>query len=188
MNPGISVVEKPPIGLLTIRTTDEGTKAVAEAVKKLFSLAWPERLHSTATDELCLRWMSPDEFLLSCPLDKVVDMMRQLQQVVSDDCSVIDVSGGYVVLELTGPDHKDLLKKSTAYDVHTSHFSAGKVVNTTFAKTQATLRSVSDSQVEIIVRRSFFDYIWLWIQTAAQEYGLNAQRAGLENSTFDLPA
>jgi sarcosine oxidase subunit gamma len=188
MKAGIEVVEQPPIGLLVLHTAADNADAVAKAVKALFSLPWPERLQSTTVDELCLRWMSPDEFLLSCPLDDVDDIKGQLQKAVNDTFAVVDVSGGYVVLELTGPDYKALLEKSTAYDVHSSNFSTGKVVNTTFAKTQVTLRSVSESQVEIIVRRSFSDYVWLWIKNAAREYGLNAQRPGQSRSTLDQPA
>ena len=188
MKQGIEVVEQSPMGLLTIHTAADSADTVAKAVKTLFSLAWPQRLQSTTADELCLRWMSPDEFLLSCPLDDVTNIKGQLQKTVNDSFSVVDISGGYTVLELTGPDHKALLKKSTAYDVHSSNFSTGKVVNTTFAKTQATLRSVSESQVEIIVRRSFSDYIWLWIQTAAEEYGLSARRAAQECLSSDQSA
>ncbi|MEE9321606.1 MAG: sarcosine oxidase subunit gamma family protein [Granulosicoccus sp.] len=187
MKPGIDVLEQPPTGLLTIHVTSSSLKAVANAVKELFALAWPERLQSTVADALCLRSMSPDEFLLSCPLDAVADIKRKLRASIKESFAVVDVSGGYVVLELAGPDHKALLKKSTAYDVHSRNFPVGKNVNTTFAKTQVTLRSVSESQVEIIVRRSYSDYVWLWIQTAAREYGLNAQRPDHNRSTVEQP-
>jgi sarcosine oxidase subunit gamma len=132
--------------------------------------------------------MSPDEFLLSCPLDAVVDIEQKLRSAVNEAFAVVDVSGGYAILELKGADHTALLKKSTAYDVHPDNFSSGKVVSTTFAKAQVILRSVSESQVELIVRRSFSDYVWLWIQTAAREYGLEAQRPGQDTSPLNPSA
>ncbi len=78
------------------------------------------------------------------------------------------------LLTLSGENALNVLKKSTAYDVHAENFGPGKVVNTVMAKAQVTLRAKSDGCFEIIVRRSFADYLWLWLQRAGKEYGLEA--------------
>ncbi|MDI3326661.1 sarcosine oxidase subunit gamma family protein, partial [Pontibacterium granulatum] len=33
-----------------------------------------------------------------------------------------------------------------------------------------------DTEFELVVRRSFADYIWLWIQDASREFGLVIDR------------
>ena len=66
----------------------------------------------------------------------------------------------------------DLMKKSTGYDIHIDNFPVGKVVGTTFAKAGAHILRVSEDKFQLVVRRSFSDYIWLWIQQGSQEYGL----------------
>ncbi len=83
-----------------------------------------------------------------------------------------DVSGGQTLLTLTGSHAKDVLKKSTSYDVDGRHFPMGKCVGTTFGKTQVFLRHHSENCYDLIVRRSFADYTALWIQQSAEEYGL----------------
>ncbi len=57
-------------------------------------------------------------------------------------------------------------------DVHDRNFPVGKVVTTVFAKTQAVIRRTGDKNWELVVRRSFADYTWLWLQDACKEYGL----------------
>ena len=84
-------------------------------------------------------------------------------------------------MELSGSDARSVLMKSTGYDTHPDHFGVGKVVNTTFAKAQVTMRVVelseSDARYELVVRRSFSDYLWLWLQRAGAEYGMQAVAA-----------
>jgi len=46
------------------------------------------------------------------------------------------------------------------------------MVGTTFGKSSVQLMRTGDDNWHIIVRRSFADYLWLWIQNAAREYGL----------------
>ncbi|MCY1185371.1 Sarcosine oxidase subunit gamma [compost metagenome] len=86
--------------------------------------------------------------------------------------SVVNVSGGQTILELSGPHVREVLMKSTPYDVHPSNFPVGKAVGTTFAKAGAVIRHTAEDTWELLIRRSFADYIWLWLQDASAEYGL----------------
>ncbi len=69
----------------------------------------------------------------------------------------------------------DLLMKSTPIDVHLSQFPIGKVVSTVFAKAGGSLRRIDTNCFELLLRRSFADYIWLWIQDASKEFGLSVE-------------
>ena len=62
--------------------------------------------------------------------------------------------------------------KSTPVDLHASEFPVGKVVSTVFAKSGAMICRVAEGRFALVVRRSFADEIWLWIQDASREYGL----------------
>ena len=86
--------------------------------------------------------------------------------------SLVNSSGGSTVLEISGENAIDLLKKSTPIDLHLTVFPVGKVVSTLFAKTTTTLRRLDEARFELVIRRSFSDYVWLWIQDASLEYGL----------------
>jgi sarcosine oxidase subunit gamma len=65
-----------------------------------------------------------------------------------------------------------VLKKSIPLDVHPSQFPVGKVAGTVFAKSTALVRRSGEDSWELVIRRSFADYIWLWLQDASREYGL----------------
>jgi sarcosine oxidase subunit gamma len=104
---------------------------------------------------------------------------QNLRESLNAHVAIVDVSGGYTRLELTGADVRLVLRKSTGYDVHPENFPPGKVVNTIFAKAQATLRCMAEDQYEILVRRSYSDYLWLWLQRAGKEYAMVARSAAM---------
>ena len=169
MPAGVTLAERELTGLLTLRA-ESSLPTLRQALRDVTGLELAERLQSTNSDTSCLRWMAPDEWLLSCPIEQAFDIETRLRDAVSGHLGIVNVSAGYTMLDLCGADVLDVLKKSTAYDVHPRNLPLGKVVNTTFAKTQVTLRCQSESHYELIVRRSFAHYLWLWLQTAIAEY------------------
>jgi len=171
--PGAGVVlkEHPVTGLLTIRAKADNA-SLSSALKSVLSLELPGTLQSSVSGEYCLRWMSPDEWLLSAPIAELYDIENNLREAVTEPVAMVNVSGGYTLVELSGAQVLNVLKKSTHYDCHPRNLTVGKVVNTGFAKSQVTLRCIDSSHYELVVRRSFADYIWLWLQTASREYGL----------------
>ncbi len=180
---GVTLVEMPVTGLLVLRTRTEHV-ALGAALKSTIALDIPEVLSANMVDNVtshsefrpCIRWMAPDEWLLSCPLKDAFKIENSLREHVGDaSIAIVNVSGGYTSLILNGTNAIDVLKKSTGYDVHPSNFMPGKVINTVFAKAQATIRCIDTDQYELITRRSFADYVWHWIQVAASEYGLNIE-------------
>ncbi|MFK8081986.1 MAG: sarcosine oxidase subunit gamma [Granulosicoccus sp.] len=175
----VNLAESPLTGLLLLRVTDCADELNA-TLQKRCGLTLSPRLQSHTQTGVCVRWMSPDCWLLSCPLDEAFDIENSLRAGVLGHMAIVNVSGGHSILDMSGVHARDVLMKSTGYDTHPDHLPAGKVVNTTFAKTQVTLRCVelvdSMSRYEIIVRRSFSDYLGLWLQHAAAEYGLNTVR------------
>lgn len=181
---GLRFSEMPITGLLVLRVQRD-KPALNSALKSLLDLDLPETLQSAISvgtrfsGKVCVRWVAPDEWVLSCAINDAFDIETQLRSSVGDaSIAIVNVSGGFTILRLSGTHANDVLKKSTAYDVHPSNFNIGKVVNTVFAKAQVTLRCIDANDYEIIVRRSFADYLWHWIQVAAVEYGLSVDVAG----------
>ncbi len=123
-----------------------------------------------------LAWMSPDEWRLCCPVDRAFDLEQRLLAELSAlpglSPAIVNNTGGFTIIDLSGKDAKNLLKKSTGYDVREQNFPVGKVVNTTFAKASVTLLRTGEEQWQLWLRRSFAEYVWLWLQHSAKEYGL----------------
>lgn len=165
------------MGLLMLRASSDAI-GLSEALKNRCGVPLSERLQSVTHNAYCIRWMAPDCWLLSCPLGEAFAIEQSLRTDVDGHIAIVNVSGGYSVVDLSGNDARNVLMKSTGYDVHPDHFGVGKVVNTTFAKAQVMMRVVelgeTDACYELVVRRSFSDYLWLWLQRAGAEYGIRA--------------
>jgi len=171
---------QPVTGLLMLRASSNMPE-LSDALRQRCNLPLSSRLRSETHEAYCVRWMAPDNWLLSCPLNEAFDIEQSLRADTAGHIAIVNLSGGYSVMELSGSDSRSVLMKSTGYDVHPDHFGAGKVVNTTFAKAQVTLRVIelgeSDARYELIVRRSFSEYLWAWLQRAGAEYGMISSRS-----------
>ncbi|MGF1525532.1 MAG: sarcosine oxidase subunit gamma [Candidatus Competibacterales bacterium] len=125
-----------------------------------------------ATPGTMLWWLGPDEWLLLAPPAAWEATAQALVTRPSSHSAVVDVSGGQTWLSLSGPKAGLVLAKSTTYDIHPRAFPVGKCVGTRFAEIQVFLRRQGPEQFQLVVRRSFADYLWLWLQDASWEYGL----------------
>ena len=162
-------------GHLTLRCNPEDAAQTA-AFEAVTGLALPTApLSSVASSDTTVRWIAPDEWLISVPASALFSLQQRLQDALTGHCALVDVSSGLTVFELSGERAVDVLKKCVPVDLHLRHFPAGKVVSTGFAKASCTLRRLNDETFELVVRRSFADYIWLWLQDASLEYGLRVE-------------
>lgn len=168
---GVIFGEAGLLGHLTLRC-DPSSPLITTA-QSILGVALPFMpLTSVDHGNLVVRWISPDEWLISLPNDQVFDLETRFRAEMNGHHSLVNGSGGMTVYKLRGKHVVDMLKKSTPIDLHDSEFPVGKVVSTVFAKAGAVIRRTGETEFELVVRRSFADYIWLWIQDASQEYGL----------------
>ena len=168
---GVIFSEAGLLGHLTLRC-DPSSPLIVVA-QSILGVTLPlNPLTSVEQGDLVVRWIAPDEWLISLPNDQVFDLEKRFRAEMKGHHSLVNGSGGMTVYKLRGKHVVDMLKKATPVDLHDSEFPVGKVVSTVFAKAGAVIRRTGESEFELVVRRSFADYIWLWIQDASQEYGL----------------
>ncbi len=169
---GITLREKKLRGHLTLRG-DAHDPVFAKGIQDVLGMDLPVALTLVANGETSLQWMGPDEWLLIVPQGEEFATEQRLREALAGQhIQIVNVSGGQTLVELSGEKVRELLKKSTPYDVHPSNFPVGKAVGTHFAKSQLVIRHTAEDVWELVVRRSFADYIWLWLQDASAEYGL----------------
>ena len=174
-NAGVTLREKKFLGHLTIRGAGHDP-AFAGAVHKALGLELPVALTVVANGDTSLQWVGPDEWLLIVPGGQEFAVEQKLREALEGQhMQVVNVSGGQTLLELRGPNVRDVLMKSTSYDVHPNNFPVGKAVGTVFAKSQLVIRRTAEDTWELMIRRSFSDYWWLWLQDASAEYGLSIE-------------
>ncbi|MGO3455418.1 MAG: sarcosine oxidase subunit gamma [Marinomonadaceae bacterium] len=169
---GVHLRERAFLGYLNLRC-DQNSNEHKAAIEKVLGIPLPiNPLSSTESEDYSIQWMSPDEWLIIVPGAEAFSMESKLRNELTGHYSIINSSGGSTMLELSGKDVVELLKKCTPVDLHPTEFPIGKVVSTLFAKSSAVIRRTGETQFELIIRRSFADYIWLWIQDASAEFGL----------------
>jgi len=174
------VRERAFLGHLVLRgnTADEAFRAgVAQALGVPLPVK-PGPLATDAAAGISIQWMSPDEWLVIVPGGREFEAETRLRAVLAGHFAVINVSGGQTMLELSGPAARSVLMKCTPYDVHPAHFPVGKGVSTTFAKSTAVIRRVGEERWELVVRRSFADYLYRWVLDAAEEFGVHVAAEG----------
>ena len=72
------------------------------------------------------------------------------------------------VVPLTGDDAAALIATDCPLDLHPREFKPGQCAQTRLAKAGMTIAPLADgSGFELIIRRSFADYLLLWLQDAA---------------------
>lgn len=171
-NAGVTLREKKLLGHLTLRG-DGHDPAFAGGVHKALGLELPSALKVVYNGETSLQWLGPDEWLLIVPSGEELAAEQKLREALAGlHIAVVNVSGGQTLLELTGANVREVLMKSTSYDVHPNNFPVGKAIGTVFAKSQLVIRRADEATWELLIRRSFADYWWLWLQDASAEFGL----------------
>ena len=175
---GVVVREQAFLGHLILRgkSADEGFRAGVQAA---LGLPLPLKMGTVSRDDargVSIQWVSPDEWLIVVPKDEDHAAELRLRQALKGHYAVMQVSGAQTVLELSGPNACDVLKKSAGYDFHPRNFPVGKGISTTLAKSTAVVRRVGEAQWELIIRRSFADYLYRWLLDASEEYGVFVAR------------
>ena len=122
-------------------------------------------------------WLGPDEWLLILPDGDQSRVEQQLREAAGGRVSVVDVSGGFIHVNLAGEDAGRVLQKSSPYDFHPRNFPPGRCVQTVFAKASALVAANADGSFDLVIRRSYADYLARWIAEAAAEYGYSVRGA-----------
>jgi len=178
VNSSVTLTELPLCGLLVLRAVS-AQEALSAALQKQIGLTLPATLQSQENGDYCLRWITPDEWILSCPNSETFSLETSLRDAVEGHIAIVNVTGANSILRLSGRNARNVLRKSTVYDVNPENMTVAKVVSTTFAKAQATIRALPDDAFELIIRRSFADYVWLWLQRAGKEYDMQFEKQSL---------
>lgn len=167
----VGIEEHDDVGHLVLRGD---ATLLASAVAEVLELAFPDQpLTSCSRGKICIRWISPDEWLVTVPRIEISSVELSLRLAIVGHAAIVNVSGGQTIVHLTGKHALDVLMKSTCYDVHELNFPTGKVITTTLAQAQVIIRRLDSDQFELVIRRSFADYLWMWLRDAAAEFGIN---------------
>jgi sarcosine oxidase subunit gamma len=171
---GVVVREEAFLGHLVLRgnSAAEGFAAGVERALGVPLPLKPCQLVVDAARGVSIQWSSPNEWLIIVPGGQEYATELYLREALSGHFAVVNISGAQTLITLSGPHAREVLMKSSPYDVDPAHFPVGKAVGTVFAKTTAVIRRPSEDEWQVIFRRSFADYLFRWTLDAAEEFGV----------------
>jgi len=147
---------------------DASDAGFAGAVRGVLGIALPVAANTVAqTDDHVAYWLGPDEWLVATRNDSAALAARLRDALGPTFCAVTEVGGGNEVLVLDAGHARDLLAQECPLDLHPDAFGPGQCAQTRFAKAAVLLRPLADGRIEVIVRRSFADYLRHWFGPAA---------------------
>ena len=126
-----------------------------------------------------LLWLGPDEWLVIGPDGDAHWIERALRSALGEQDadgfgSVVNVSAGRTILELSGPAAREVLEKGCALDLHPDVFRAGHCAQTLVSRAEVIIHQTADTPAptyRLLVRTSFARYLALWLMDAMQEFG-----------------
>ncbi|MCY4362358.1 MAG: sarcosine oxidase subunit gamma [Gammaproteobacteria bacterium] len=178
-HPGMQLEIHPDHGYLNLRG-DPGDEQFLQAVQATLGQPLPTIANTftastqrgrisnpspSPTSSHTIFWLGPDEWLLVTGPGKENGKAEQLGKSLSGQChSLVDVTGGQILLRLRGSQARKVLAKGCTLDLHPRAFKVGQCAQTTLAKTSMLIAQVDNTPTfDIIVRRSFAEYAALWL-------------------------
>ncbi len=163
------IEEKPFLGFVNLRGRADNTGFLAATLKVLG--CEPPTAANTVVDsgDYRIYWLGPDEWLVVTPAGQQEELQNALLKALDGVfSSVVDNSSGLTMIHISGANAADLLATDCPLDLHPRQFKHGQCAQTRLARAGMTLSPlVDDSGFEVIIRRSFADYLLLWLQDAA---------------------
>ena len=123
-------------------------------------------------DNILCAWLGPDEWLVISPQHRSEEIRIILGEVISEGFSTcVDQSSAQTIIRVEGRKAADLLSRGIAFDLHPRVFESGQCAQTVLARTAVTIlkQEADEMTVDVIVRRSFANYLWRWLVDAGKE-------------------
>jgi sarcosine oxidase subunit gamma len=163
------IEEKAFLGFINLRGRADNTRFLA-ATLKVLGCEPPTRANTVVdSGEYRIYWLGPDEWLIMTPAGMQASLGEKLRKALDGVfSSVVDNSSGLTTIHITGDNAAALLASDCPLDLHPQEFKPGQCAQTRLAKATMTLSPLPDhAGFEVIIRRSFADYLLLWLQDAA---------------------
>jgi sarcosine oxidase subunit gamma len=171
-HPAVTVYVQTKLDYINLRGR-AGDPAYRNAIEAALQQGLPVTPNTWTKGPQIVYWLAPDEWLVVAPA--AADLYDRLATIAETSFSTANWQGGaFVQMRMTGDAARDVLAKGSTLDLHPQSFSAGHCAQTLLAKA-GVLLAFEDHRpaFSLIVRRSFAEYLALWLAHAGQEHGIH---------------
>jgi sarcosine oxidase, subunit gamma len=179
---GIRLCERQALGKIDLRG-DAHDRAFMAAVGRVLDLLLPSEPCTSATKaRIGALWLGPDEWLVTCPAPEAAALAGSLRDALADiHAAITEVTDGRVAFRIAGPSARDVLAKGCPLDLHPRAFPPGSCAQSLLAKADVLIHLLDDDpercpSFDLYVARSFAHYMWMWLEDAGREYGVQIAR------------
>jgi sarcosine oxidase, subunit gamma len=166
------------LSIVNLRGNAEET-AFREGAATALDVALPLKPCTVSENNLMrVVWVGPDDWFIVGPSGQGEAIALGLREALSGlHYAVTDVGSGYTVLHLSGRPVRDVLAQGCPLDLHPRAFERGACAGSHFFKASVWLWQTDEAPVyELLVARSYMDYVWLMLERACAECGLVGRR------------
>jgi len=178
---GVRLGERQGLGKIDLRG-DPQDRAFMTAVGRVLDLLLPSEPGTSASQErIAALWLGPDQWLLTGPASDLAPLLGPLREALADvHAAITEVTDGRVAFRLAGPSARDVLAKGCPLDLHPRAFPVGSCAQSLLAKAAVLIHLLDDDRergpgFDVYVARSFAHYLWLWLEDAGREYGVQIE-------------
>lgn len=157
-------------GMIDLRGHTSDRKFMT-AAKAVLGVDLPKEPRTSASwGDVKILWLSPDQWLITCPRGKAQDLTDALVKELDDAHSLaINVSDMRAIIRLEGDLIREVVMKGSTLDLTDGDYTPGTVRRMRFAEIAALLHIVEDNVVDIYVFRSYAQYAWDFLVKAARK-------------------
>tara|TARA_B100000700_G_scaffold265204_1_gene303421 strand:+ start:809 stop:1366 length:558 start_codon:yes stop_codon:yes gene_type:complete len=166
----LKISEVEPIIKINLR--GKNRDFIKEIGKKLSIIPPTEPNTSSGNENLCILWLSPDEWLLYSN-DKADLNNNSLEDSLFNEISKIkigsvsNVSDHWIMLNLKGENVYELLSSGCPFNFNDFKNSKGAVTQTLLNHTDVIIHNKNVNDLNLFVRRSFSNHLFSWMNDAA---------------------
>ncbi len=181
----VRIGERPFLGHLSFRA-DPTDVAAIQVVEEMFGLSLPMQPNQAVRSGAGIAlWLGPTEWLIIHQDEDGAATALPLQEYLANrHAAATDISSGQTLIYIYGSHSRELLARGCPLDLHTAGFRPGDCAQTHFEHIPITLWLDTSTPepdkrpwINIVVRRSFADYLWRRLDDSA-----GAIRAMVDNS------
>ncbi len=183
---GLMIGERKLLGMINLRGK-AADPAFKSAVKKALGVDLPaaNNRSSGSAGSLHMLALGPDEWLVITPAGSELKTQEKLTKAMAKLHVSITMTGeARTTIRISGRNARDVLSKGCPLDLHPRAFGPGACAQTILARADMTVHQTAwDGKAkvatyDIIVLRSFAEYIWTWLEDAGREYGVKVVAGG----------
>ena len=173
---GVNVRDTTNVEAVAITARRGMAHALAEQVRREFGIDLPEPPRRVSAGDIGFTWAGPDRWLVRRGGNSEVRLQDEMVRALASFATIVDLSHGFALLNVSGPKVREALAKGFSIDLHPRVFRTGDTAMTTVSHITVQITQVTDEPVfEIAVPRSYAESFWHWLEASAAEFGYEVQ-------------